>query len=87
MSIETNGSSPSLAFDAAQLSHREREVFELIGQGLTTHEIADQLKLAISTVETYRERLKCKLDVRSGAALVRFAAIWTYTHNNGTSGD
>jgi DNA-binding CsgD family transcriptional regulator len=87
MPSESNGLIPSSEFDAAQLSHREREVFELIGEGLTTHEIADQLKLAISTVETYRERLKVKLDVKSGPALIRFAAIWMYTHNDGTRVD
>jgi DNA-binding NarL/FixJ family response regulator len=59
------------------LSEREREVFRLIGKGYTTHEIAEQLKLALSTIETYRERLKHKLNFSNGAALTRCAILQT----------
>jgi DNA-binding NarL/FixJ family response regulator len=58
------------------LSAREFEVFALIGEGLATHEVAKQLNLATSTVETYRERLKSKLKLNSGAALTRHAILW-----------
>jgi DNA-binding NarL/FixJ family response regulator len=60
----------------ADLSAREFEVFALIGEGLATHEVAKQLNLATSTVETYRERLKSKLKLNSGAALTRHAILW-----------
>jgi len=63
-------------WDVAHLSRRERQVFVLIGEGLTTHEMAEKLSLATSTVETYRERLKTKLKVSSGHALVRQAVLW-----------
>jgi DNA-binding NarL/FixJ family response regulator len=59
-----------------QLSDREFEVFALIGGGLSSREIAEHLHLALSTVETYRERLKGKLDLSSGHALIRAATIW-----------
>jgi DNA-binding NarL/FixJ family response regulator len=59
-----------------QLSARERQVLGLIGQGLPTAQIAAQLQLAASTVETYRERLKTKLHLNSGLELIRYAVLW-----------
>jgi len=60
----------------AELSPREFQVFTFIGLGFTSQEIASQLKIGISTVETYRERLKDKLDLRSGPSLIRCAVLW-----------
>jgi DNA-binding NarL/FixJ family response regulator len=59
------------------LSDRELEVFELIGQGHTTREIAERLHLSIKTIETYRENAKVKLDLRSSVELIREAVQWT----------
>lgn len=59
-----------------RLSDRELEVFELIGHGLTTHQIASKLHLSPKTVESYRENLKKKLDLRSGTELTRHAVQW-----------
>jgi DNA-binding NarL/FixJ family response regulator len=58
------------------LSDRELEVFRLIGQGVKTQEIAAQLHLSIKTVETYRERIREKLDLKDGAELARCAVQW-----------
>lgn len=58
------------------LSDRELDVFRLIGQGLKTTEIASQLHLSPKTVETYRHRIREKLELSDGAALVRFALQW-----------
>jgi DNA-binding NarL/FixJ family response regulator len=58
------------------LSARELEIFTLIGQGRTTHQIAEELCIAVSTVETYRERLKLKLNLSSGNELARHAFLW-----------
>jgi DNA-binding NarL/FixJ family response regulator len=58
-----------------QLSSRELEIFNLIGRGRTTHQIARELSIAVSTVETYRERLKTKLNLSSGAELTRHAIL------------
>jgi DNA-binding NarL/FixJ family response regulator len=56
-----------------RLSDREMEVFELIATGKNTREIAEHLKLSIKTVETYRAKIKEKLNLRNGVDLVRAA--------------
>lgn len=61
-----------------RLSDRELEVFELIGRGLETKQIAHRLQLSRKTVETHRERIKNKLNVRSGTELTRQAFQWVF---------
>lgn len=58
------------------LSDRELEVFELIGRGRTTAEIANQLHLSVKTVETHREKVKAKLGLKSAAELYQYAVRW-----------
>jgi DNA-binding NarL/FixJ family response regulator len=58
------------------LSGRELEVFRLIGQGLKAHDIAKRLHVSPSTLDTYRSRLKSKLNAASGAELTRHAVQW-----------
>ena len=60
-----------------KLSDRELEVFQLIGKGMSTAQIADSLCLSVKTIETYREHLKVKLDLQSGNELVRYAIEWS----------
>jgi two-component system response regulator NreC len=55
------------------LSQRERQVLRLVAMGYTNRQIADQLYLSVKTVETYRSRVMRKLDLKSRAALVRYA--------------
>jgi two-component system response regulator NreC len=55
------------------LSRRERQVLRLVAMGYTNQQIADQLYLSVKTVETYRARVMHKLDLKSRAALVRYA--------------
>ena len=55
------------------LSDREQEVLRLVALGYKGREIADQLSLSVKTVETYRARGMDKLQLRSRAALVRYA--------------
>ncbi len=62
------------------LSDRELEVLTLIGQGQTTRAIANQLHLSIHTIDTYREKLKIKLDLANGTALNRYAVQWVLEH-------
>jgi DNA-binding NarL/FixJ family response regulator len=57
-------------------SNREIEVYESIGQGLTIQQIAARMHLSPKTVETYREKLKQKLNVKSSAELNRRAVQW-----------
>ena len=59
-----------------QLSDREMEVFELIGQGLTTRGTAGHLGLSVKTVETYRENIKTKLNLENNNELICRAAQW-----------
>jgi len=57
----------------AGLSGREQEVLKMVALGHTSTEIATQLNLSAKTVETYRARGMEKLDLRTRAALVKFA--------------
>ncbi len=58
------------------LSDRELEVFERMGRGQGTRQIADQLHLSIKTVETYREHLKAKLQLENASELAQHAFEW-----------
>jgi DNA-binding NarL/FixJ family response regulator len=55
------------------LTAREREVFRLIAEGLTTKEIARQLAISTKTAENHRARVLTKIAVRNTAELVRYA--------------
>jgi len=59
-----------------QLSDREIEVFELIGRGITTREIAGQLNLSIKTVEAHREHIKKKMKLADATQLLQHAIHW-----------
>jgi DNA-binding NarL/FixJ family response regulator len=67
----TSGDSP-----VARLSDREFEVFQLIGEGRGTTEIATQLHLSVKTVEAHRANIKQKLALKSAPELVRAAVRW-----------
>jgi DNA-binding NarL/FixJ family response regulator len=58
------------------LTDRELEVFEMVGRGLSSGQIADRLGVSIKTIETYRSNIKTKLDLKDAADLIRFAATW-----------
>jgi DNA-binding NarL/FixJ family response regulator len=64
------------AFPIDQLADSELRVFELIGQGYGTREIAQLLGIHMRTVETYRARIKEKLDLKDASALLRCAIHW-----------
>ncbi len=59
-----------------QLSDRELEVFQSIGDGFATHEIADRLHISMKTVASHRENIKRKLNLSDGEQLARFAINW-----------
>mgnify|MGYP002637407839 CR=1 FL=1 len=58
------------------LSDRELEVFELIGRGVATSEIAEKLHLSIKTIESHRANMKLKLGLTSGSELMISAVHW-----------
>jgi len=59
-----------------KLSDRELEVFQLIGQGVDTHQIAERMRVSAKTVETYRARIKEKLRIGNRIELVQRAVQW-----------
>lgn len=63
------------------LADRELEVFQMLGRGKNTREIAQTLNLGESTVETYRARIKEKLQLRSAAELYLRAGQWVRDHS------
>ena len=70
------GNQPLQQSPITALSDRELEVFELLGQGLGSSEIAQRLHLGIKTIETHRQRIKDKLDLKNSLELVRHATQW-----------
>ena len=60
----------------SELTDRELEVFELIGKGLSSGEIAKRLNLNVKTIGTYRERIKEKLGIKNASDLIKNAALW-----------
>ncbi len=71
-----NKKSDGMVFAIDTLSDREMEVFQLIGTGFSTRQIAEKLKLSSKTIDSYREHLKLKLGLASGADLMRHAIQW-----------
>ena len=68
---------PSRKDPIHSLSNRELVIFQAIGEGLSSQEIAEQLHLSVKTVETYRARIKVRLNLGSSADLLRHALRWT----------
>jgi DNA-binding NarL/FixJ family response regulator len=69
---------PSSANGSAvdKLSERELQVFEMVGSGRSTNQIAESLHIDVSTVETYRARIKDKLGLKDGSELLQKAIRW-----------
>jgi len=72
------GSSP-----LERLSDRELEVFELLGRGLSTREIAERLCVSIKTIESHREHIKEKLKLKNANELVQHATQWVMSEGGG----
>ena len=60
----------------ATLTDRELEVFDLIGHGKSTAEIAAELAVSVKTIETYRANIKSKLKLKDARDLLRLATSW-----------
>jgi DNA-binding NarL/FixJ family response regulator len=76
----TQKNSPKHLAGLETLADRELEVFQMLGRGKSTKEIAKTLFLGESTVETYRARIKDKLQLRSAAELYLRAGEWVRDH-------
>jgi len=64
-----------------RLTDREFEVFQLIGQGKSTRDIAEQLHLSSKTVDVHRSHIKEKLELKDATALIRHAVRWVETQS------
>lgn len=62
--------------DLARLTDRELQVFQMLGAGGSTRDIAERLQISSKTVESYREHLKKKLRLPDSRALLRTATLW-----------
>lgn len=63
------------AVSIEQLTDRELEAFELLGQGLSTREAAERMQVSPKTVDSYRESIKTKLGLKHANELVQRAAL------------
>lgn len=63
------------------LTVRELEVFELLGQGFRTRQVAEQLEMSIKTAEVHRSNIRRKLDFNSSAELLHAAYRWAHRHS------
>ncbi len=64
------------AADIHDLTDRELQIFELTGEGFNTRQIADRLNLGLSTIETYRARIKEKLHLKDHSEMLQSAIHW-----------
>ena len=71
-----NDHGPRLATCLQELSNREMHIFQLLGSGLGSRQIAESLGLSVKTIESHRENIKHKLHVGSSGELRARAAKW-----------
>ena len=65
-----------------QLTDREFEVFQLIGHGLSTKEMAEKLRVSVKTIEVHRVNIKEKLKTPTAPDLIRYAVRWVESQGN-----
>jgi DNA-binding NarL/FixJ family response regulator len=58
------------------LTDRELQIFQLIGRGKSTREIAQELNVSVHTIDSHREHIRSKLDLRNGTELIQRAVQW-----------
>jgi len=71
-----SGPSKESVGSVSDLSDREFHVFGLIGLGYGSSEIAEKLNLSVKTIETHKDHLKSKLNLKSSSELRQFAIQW-----------
>lgn len=76
LGLMARGRAPSESSPLERLSDRELEVFEMIGRGMGTRDIARKLHLSVKTIESHREHIKGKLALPSASKLVQHASQW-----------
>ncbi|MGA2265849.1 MAG: response regulator transcription factor [Phycisphaerae bacterium] len=74
----TGGRAEAARPSVENLTDRELQVFELIGSGIGTSEIAKKLHLSVKTIDSHREHIKQKLKLDSASELVKHAVQWVH---------
>lgn len=77
------GGESTAASPLSRLSDRELEVFQFIGRGKSTRQIAEVLNLDVKTIESYRTRVREKLGLESSRELLQHAIQWVQSGGNG----
>ena len=70
-----------------RLSDRELEVFQLLGEGTPTRQIAERLNVSVKTVESYRAHIKEKLELASSTELIKQAVQWVQLGSKSLGGN
>lgn len=71
-----NGRGATVSSPVDVLSDRELEVLQLLGEGKSTRQVAEQLYVSVKTIESHRANIKEKLGLRNSAELIQFAVQW-----------
>lgn len=74
--VATTGRQDMTKSPVERLSNRELEVFQMLGEGLSTRQIASNLHVSVKTIESHRARIKTKLNLEDANALFRYAILW-----------
>lgn len=72
----TSGTKPRMEGGLDALTDREFEIFQMMGEGRSTHDIAESLRISPKTVDVHRMNIRHKLKLEDGAAVTRFAIRW-----------
>ena len=75
------GSADTIGISVENLSNREFEIFQLVGNGFSTKEMAKKLNLSIYTVESHKKNIKEKLKLKNSSDLVKYAIQWVIMQN------
>lgn len=73
------GSADTAGISVEHLSNREFEIFQMIGNGFSTKEMARKLNLSIYTVESHKKNIKEKLKLKNSSDLAKYAIQWVIT--------
>jgi len=79
----TSGTKPRMEGGLDALTDREFEIFQMMGDGRGTHEIAESLRISPKTVDVHRMNIRTKMKLEDGAAVTRFAIRWVESRKLG----
>jgi DNA-binding NarL/FixJ family response regulator len=78
------GKNPSGNSSVENLSDRELEILQLVGQGHGTRQIAEELHVSVKTVESHYAKIKEKLNLKNANELIQYAVKWYHSESEGT---